>query len=131
MLNSLLQQFSIILKTSSKIYCDSNKEQCNIPSQLLTIQRPDIAVLDGDKMAVIELTIGFETNTLISREHKIKRYNDLKSQLLQPVSKFKMLFLEITSVEFISKQLYKPFSKYLKSVGVNSDSWTDPELNYV
>ena len=105
--------------------------QCNIPSQLFTIQRPDIAVLDGDKMAVIELTIGFETNTLISREHKIKRYNDLKSQLLQPVSKFKMLFLEITSVEFISKQLYKPFSKYLKSVGVNSDSWTDTELNYV
>ena len=105
--------------------------QCNIPSRLFTIQRPDIAILDGDKMAVIELTICFETNTLISREYKIKRYNDLRSQLLQPVSKFKMLFLEITSVEFISKQLYKPFSKYLKSVGVNSDSWTDPELNYV
>ena len=77
--------------------------QCNIPSQLFTIQRPDIAILDGDKIAVIELTICFETNTLISREYKIKRYNDLKSQLLQPVSKFKMLFLEITSVEFISK----------------------------
>ena len=85
----------------------------------------------------------------------MKRYKDFKSQLLQPVSKFRVLFLEITSLEFISKQSYEPFAKYLKSVGVNSDpaifkcmetdirasyfifcrrnkSWTDPALlNYV
>ena len=67
-LNSLLQQFSKILKTSSKIYCDSNK------LQLFTTQHPDIAILDGDQMTVIELTICFETNRLKSREYKIKRY---------------------------------------------------------
>ena len=91
-LNSLLQQFSKILKTSSKIYCDSNKLQ----SQLFTTQRPDIAILDGDQMTVIELTICFEANTTKSREYKIKQYKDLKSQLLKPVSKFTVLFLEIT-----------------------------------
>ena len=73
-LNSLLQQFSKILETSSKIYCDCNKFQYNTTSQLFTSQRPDIAILDGDEMAVIELTICFETNTLKSREYKIKRY---------------------------------------------------------
>ena len=91
-LNSLLQQFSKILKTSSKIYCDSNKLQ----SQLFTTQRPDIAILDGDQMTVIELTICFEANTTKSREYKIKQYKDLKSQLLKPVSKFTVLVLEIT-----------------------------------
>ena len=103
-LNSLLQQFSKILKTSSKIYCDSNKLQYNTTLQLFTTQRPDITILDGDEMTLIELTICFETNTLKSREYKIKRYKGLKSQLLQPVSKFKVLFLEITSFGFISKQ---------------------------
>ena len=120
-LNSLLQQFSKILKTSSKIYCDSNKLQYNTTSQLFTTQRPDIAILDGDHMTVIKLTICFETNTFKSREYKIKRYKAFKSQLLKPVSKFTVLFLEITSLGFISNQSYNPFAKNLKSVGVNSD----------
>ena len=147
--------FSKILETSSKIYCDSNKLQYNTTSQLFTTQRPHFAILDGDEMTVIELTICFETNTLKSREYKIKRYKDLKSHLLQPVSKFKVLFLEITSLGFISEQSDKLFAKYLKSAGVDSDhaifkcmetairascftfcrrnkSWTYPELlNYV
>ena len=118
-------------------------------------QHLNIAILDGDEMTVIELTICSETNTLKSMECKIKRYKGLNSQLLQLVSKFKVLFLAITSLGFVSKQSYKPFAKYLKSVGVNSDhaiskcmetaicasyfivcrrnkSWTDPKLlNYV
>ena len=35
--------------------------------------------------------------------------------------KFKVLFLKITSLGFISKQSYEPFAKYLKLVGVNID----------
>ena len=72
LLNTLLQQFSKILKTSSKIYCDSNKLQYNTTLQLFTEQCPDIAILDRDEMTVIELTICFETNTLKSRKYKIK-----------------------------------------------------------
>ena len=101
-LNSLLQQFSKIVKTSSKIYCDSNKYQYNTTLQLFMTQCPDNAVLDGHEMTVIELTICFQTNTLKSRECKIKRYKYIKSQLLQPLSKFKVLFAEITSLVFIS-----------------------------
>ena len=64
MLNSLLQQFSKILKTSSKIYCDSKKLQYNTTSQIFTTQRSDISILDSDEMTVMELIICFETNTL-------------------------------------------------------------------
>ena len=102
-LNSLLQQFSKIVKTSSKIYCDSNKYQYNTTLQLFMTQCPDNAVLDGHEVTVIELIICFQTNTLKSREYKIKRYKYIKSQLLQPLSKFKVLFAEITSLVFISK----------------------------
>ena len=97
-LNSLLQQFSKVLKTSSKIYCDSKKLQYNTTSQIFTTQRSDISILDSDEMTVMELIICFETNTLKLREYKIKPYKDLKSQLLQSVSKFKVLFLEIASL---------------------------------
>ena len=120
-LNSLLQQFSKIVKTSSKIYCDSNKYQYNTTLQLFMTQCPDNAVLDGHEVTVIELIICFQTNTLKSREYKIKRYKYIKSQLLQPLSKFKVLFAEITSLVFISKQSHKPFAKCLKSAAVNSD----------
>ena len=82
-LNSLHQQFSKILKTSSKIYCNSNKLQYDTTWQLFATQRPDIAILDWDQMTGIELAICFETNTLKSKEYK----------LLQPVSKFMVLFL--------------------------------------
>ena len=41
-LNSLLQQFSKILKTSRKIYCERNKLQCNTTLQLFTTQRPKV-----------------------------------------------------------------------------------------
>ena len=152
MLNSFLQHPSKILKTSSKIYCNSKKLQYHITiaSQLFITQCPDIAIL-----TITELTICFENNALKSREYKIKRYKDLKSQLLQPVSKFKVLFLEITSLWFISKESCKLFAKYLESVGLNRDHaifkcmetairvsyfifcrrnkfWTDSELlNYV
>ena len=95
MLNSLLQQFSKILKTPRKIYCDSDKLICSTTSQ-------HMAILDQDEMTVIELAIYFETNVLNSTKYKAKHYKDLKSQLLQPV--FKVPFLEITSFGSISKQ---------------------------
>ena len=41
-------------------------------------QCPDIAILDRDEVTVIELTIFFETNTLKSREYKVKQYEEFK-----------------------------------------------------
>ena len=88
-LNSFLLPFSKILKTSSKIYCDSNKLQYNTTSQLFTTQHPDIAILEGDEMTVIELTICFETNTLKSKEYtffyKNKLYKNSEAEIGQKI----------------------------------------------
>ena len=60
MLNSFLQHPSKILKTFSKIYCNSKKLQYNTKSQLFITQCPDIAILGGDQMTITELAICFK-----------------------------------------------------------------------
>ena len=103
MLNSHLKQFSKILKTNSKIYSDSKKLQCNTTSQLFTTLRPDIGILDGYEMTVIELTNNMFSNyTLKSREYKINTNTSSRSWYNQFQS-IKVLFIEITSLGFISK----------------------------
>ena len=79
MLNSLLQQFSKILKKSSKIYGDSNKLQCDTISKLFTTQSQDIAILGRDQMTVIELTICFEDKTI--RMPEVAAYNPFAKYL--------------------------------------------------
>ena len=94
-LNRLLQQFFKIQKTPIKIYCNSSKFQCRTTLQLFKTatwycnfrRRWNACNRVNNKY--------FETNTSNSRDYKIKPYKELKSQLLQLVSKFKVLFLEI------------------------------------
>ena len=149
-LNSLLQQICQI-KPLEYIYCDSNKLQYKNTSQLFLTQRPDVAILDNQSIIVIELTICYETNTKKSREYKINRNKDLKTQLIDPSKKLRVFFVEFTSLGFISKESYEPFCKYLKEIKVNYEhaiykcmetiirssyyifcrrnkSWTDPDL---
>ena len=71
MLNRLLQQFFKIQKTPIKIYCNSSKLQCNTTLQLFKTQRPDIVILDGDEMPVVELTIN--VSKLIRRTQETTR----------------------------------------------------------
>ena len=86
--------------------------------QVKWIQRPQVtAITISVKVKVLFLettSLGFITGmptltrqkskelTLKLREYKIKHYNNLKSQLLQSVLKFKVLFLEATSLGFIT-----------------------------
>ena len=63
--------------------------QYNTTSHLFTTQHPDIAILDGDEMTVIELTICFETNTLKSKEYtffyKNKLYKNSDAEIGQKI----------------------------------------------
>ena len=121
-INSILLQISKSVKSTMKIYCDCNSLPYSNTSEIFANQRPDIAIVDGSKIVVIELTVCFEKNTSKSREYKVNRYGNLKSQLLIPSSKIEIIFLEITTLGFISKQSYQQFAKYLKSIDVhNSD----------
>ena len=87
-------------------------------NDLLHRARPDIAIETRNTWTVIELTCPYETNTTKSREYKETSYNEIKSELLTPVSNFQLIFLEVTSLGFLTKNI-KTFRKFLESININ------------
>ena len=69
-------------------------------NDLLHRARPDIVIEMWDTLTVIQLTCPYETNTTKSREYK-----ETKSELLTPPSNFQLLFLEVTSLGFVTKNI--------------------------
>ena len=69
-------------------------------NDLLHRARPDIVIEMWDTLTVIQLTCPYETNTTKSREYK-----ETKSKLLTPPSNFQLLFLEVTSLGFVTKNI--------------------------
>ena len=63
-----------------------------------------------DTLTIIELTK--------SREYKETRYKEIKSELLTPPSNFQLIFLEVTSLGFVTKNI-KTFRNFLKSTNIN------------
>ena len=63
-----------------------------------------------DTLTIIELTK--------SREYKETRYKEIKSELLTPPSNFQLIFLEVTSLGFVTKNI-KTFRNFLKSININ------------
>ena len=90
-------------------------------SELFESSRPDIVVINGGKLTVIELTVCFDTNTEKSRQYKKTRYQNLKSELLVQCEVFEILYLEITTLGFISKESFQPFIKFLREIGTNEE----------
>ena len=80
--------------------------------------RPDIAIEIRNALTVIELTCPYETNATKSREYKETRYKEIKSELLTPPSNFQLIFLEVTPVGFVTKNI-KAFRNFLKSININ------------
>ena len=87
-------------------------------NDLLHRARPDIAIETKDTLTVIELTCPYETNSTKSREYKETRYKEIKSELLTPPSNFQLIFLEVTSLGFVTKNI-KTFRNFLKSININ------------
>ena len=87
-------------------------------NDLLQRARPDIAIENRDTLTVIGLTCPYETNTTKSREYKKTRYKEIKCELLTPPSNFQLIFLEVTSLAFVTKNI-KTFRKFLKSININ------------
>ena len=87
-------------------------------NDLLHRARLDIAIETRNTLTGIELTCPYETNTTKSREYKETSYNEIKSELLTPVSNFQLIFLEVTSLGFLTKNI-KTFRKFLESININ------------
>ena len=74
-------------------------------NDLSHLVRPYIAIEIRDTLTVIDLTCHCETNTTKSREYKETRYKEIKSELLTPPINFQLIFLEVTSLGFVTKRI--------------------------
>ena len=89
----------------------SNSELCSLctkkQTQLHALHRarPDIAIETRDTLTVIELTCPRETCTTKSHDYKETRYKEIKSELLTPPSNFQLIFLEVTSLGFVTRNI--------------------------
>lgn len=66
--------------------------------------RPDIIIEERDRITVIELTCPYETNLKSSREYKLKRYENLRNELVTPVQDFEIILLEVSSLGFVTEE---------------------------
>ena len=107
--------------TGIELYVDCEGSNFRCTSDLFEALRPDIVLIINRKVIVIELTVCFETNTNKSRTYKQTRYANLKDDLLIECEEFEILYLEFTTLGFISKSSYTPFNALLKQLGVNED----------
>ena len=103
-----------VSKTPRHNYTTTGTQQ----NDLLHRARLDIAIETRNTLTGIELTCPYETNTTKSREYKETSYNEIKSELLTPVSNFQLIFLEVTSLGFLTKNI-KKFRKFLESININ------------
>ena len=67
--------------------------------------RPDITIRYKRDLYVIALTVPCETNCIIARRRKQEKYRVLRSQLLVPCDRFKVITLEVTTLGFITKSI--------------------------
>ena len=111
----------IIIIIIIEIFVDLENTNYPCTSDLFVTLRPDLLVKIGEKVIVIELTVCFDTNTLKSRAYKENRYNKLKEELRIPCSSFEILYVEFTTLGFISKVSYKPLHKFFETLGINQD----------
>jgi hypothetical protein len=78
-------------KSTVELYCDLDGLQApggrSIPTDVMVqAQRPDLVILDQSvhgryRIALVELSCPWATNTKRAKEHKTERYADLKTAL--------------------------------------------------
>ena len=120
-LNTILNKISRNTCDNIEIFADLENGNYPCTSDLFEHQRPDIVVKINDKVIVIELTVCFDTNTEKSRLYKQNKYENLRQQLLIQCNHFEILFVEFTTLGFISKSSYVPFYRFLQNLGINQD----------
>ena len=69
-------------------------------------------------MIVIELSVCFETRTKEARSFKKRRYQNLKSDLSIEWEKLNIIYVEITTLGFVSRNI-KDFAKFVKPLFIS------------
>ena len=65
------------------------------PGECFGSQRPDIVIINGKEVIVIELSVRYETRTEEARNFKKRRYQNLKSDLTIEWEKLNIIYVEI------------------------------------
>ena len=82
--NSILLNFARAMKSLANvsIYCDLDGYEFNSPSTISGDKlRPDFIAMKDNQMYIMELTVGFETNTAKNAQRKLEKYKDLVAPL--------------------------------------------------
>ena len=88
------------------------------PGECFGSQRPDIVIINGKEVIVIELSVCYETVTEEARNFKKRRYQNLKSDLSIEWEKLNIIYVEITTLGFVSRNI-KDFAKFVKPQGIS------------
>ena len=88
------------------------------PGEFFGSQRPDIVIINGKEVIVIELSVCYETRTKEARNFKKRRYQNLKSDLSIEWEKLNIIHVEITTLGFVSRNI-KDFAKSVKPLGIS------------
>ena len=105
-----LKKFTWRLDPDTKVFADCAEFKFTCPSELFQSKRPDIVLVKGKKVTVLELTVCFETNSKKSRVQD--RYKKLRSELNIQCDDFNVIYFEVTTLDFIrnnSLEQIKPF----------------------
>ena len=69
---------------------------------------------------MIELTVPYETNCEKAKCRKKERYRHLRSELITPCHAFTVITLEVTTLGFLSKDIYN-FRRLLRTLEMNDE----------
>ena len=121
-LKTIYNYLSFGVKAPYELLCDIPGLTPHNPSELFleNTHRPDIVIKGPESLTVIELTVPYETNLIKSREAKVEKYNDIRTKLKTPCTKFEVIFFEVSSLGFIGQEA-KVMKGYLNKLIVNSD----------
>ena len=84
-LNLIANWLRLKLNSECKLFVDLPNSNFLNPIDLFTSVRPDISILRGNTVHVIELTVCHETNVIASRNYKLNKYRNLgklKSEII-------------------------------------------------
>ena len=133
--NSVLMKLYESLKPhlpeSAKIFCDLPGLMTGvstIPTDILiTLLRPDLVIVDYNEktMSIVELTIPFDSNIESANNRKIKKYENLISDIENEGLSVRFFAFEISSRGYISPDN----QKRLKQIMTLTDSFTHKMLN--
>ena len=119
-MNTLLHHLRRVASEEIEIFADCPDCGLKCTSNLFENLRPDIVVRHKQDFYVIELTVPYETNWKIARRRKQDKYRDLRTQLLVPCEKFKVITLEITTLGFVTKNI-RQFRRLCRSLSLQDN----------